>query len=267
MDKEKRYSTGQMEKIFGLSRDTLRYYEEKAIIEPEKKDNNYREYNAWDIYTLFVTDFYKKRALSIKEIRKLQAGSTLGEMEKLLENKEEELKESIQKQKQMLKRIQKTNEFCKVLESHLNHYCFKNLPLYEIQHEFSNFLAFNEYQDILQRVESDDEDIMTHIMRNIIFNETKILGSKMYIVKKVKSEQKDNHKKYIKPSKCMYTIVEDGRYHNVPDKIMSNVFESSKQWAYEHGVKLVGTAFANMRLIAYCDKKERSFMEIYMPIL
>lgn len=139
MDKERTYSTGQIENIFGVSRDALRYYEEKALIEPKKNDNNYKEYNMWDIYTLLVTDFYKKRSLSIKEIHQLQAGSNLAEVQNLLENKKRELEENIQSQKQMLKRIQETNDFCKELESHLNHYCFKNLSHYEIQHEFSNW--------------------------------------------------------------------------------------------------------------------------------
>lgn len=267
MDKKGTYSTGQIENIFGISRDALRYYEKKALIGPEKEDNNYNKYNIWDIYTLLVTDFYKKRSLSIKEIRKLQEGSTLGEMEELLEGKKEELKRSILKQKKMLKRIQETNDFCKELENHLNHYCYKNLPLYEIQHEFSDWTAFHEYQDIMQRVESDDEDILTRMMRNITFNETEILDTKMYVVKKVESAKNDPNKKYINPSKCLYTIVEDGRYHNVPDNIMSNVFESSKKWADEHGVKLAGTAFANTCLIAYCDKKERVFIDIYIPVL
>lgn len=167
----------------------------------------------------------------------------------------------------MLKRIQETNDFCKELESHLNHYCFKNLPLFEIQHEFSDWTAFSEYQDMMQRVESDDEDILTRMMRNISFNETEILDTKMYIVEKVESRQKDPNKKYINPSKCLYTSVEDGRYHNMPGKLMSEVFESSKKWACEHGVKLVGTAFVNTRLIIYCDKKERVFLEIYIPVL
>jgi DNA-binding transcriptional MerR regulator len=267
MAQEEKYSTGQIKKIFGLSRDALRYYEKKAIIEPEQKDNSYREYNKWDIYTLLVMDFYKKRSLSIKQIRKLQAGSTLAEVEKLLQSKQEELRESIRKQKQMLKRIQETDDFCKTLESHLNHYCYKNLPLYEIQMEFSDWFAFSEYQNALRRVKSEDEDMLTHMMRYVAFNETQVLDTKMYVVKKVQFEQKDNHKKYIKPSKCMYTIVEDGRFGNIPDNIIPNVFASSKKWAYEHGVKLVGTAFANTRLITYCNKKERVFIEIYIPIL
>ena len=69
------YRTSQLLEILGVSRDALRYYEEKGIVKPNHDEtNNYRQYNDYDIYNLLVADFYKKRNLSIKEVRELQEG-------------------------------------------------------------------------------------------------------------------------------------------------------------------------------------------------
>lgn len=90
------YKTSQLLKILGVSRDALRYYEEKGIVKPTQDErNNYRQYDNYDIYTLLVIDFYKKRNLSMKEVRNLQKGGTIKELGSLLGEKVEQLEETI----------------------------------------------------------------------------------------------------------------------------------------------------------------------------
>ncbi len=86
----------------------------------------------------------------------------------------------------------------------------------------------------------------------------------MYIVEKSETKQKDRH--YLEYSNCIYTIVEDGRYQNGEDDIRYKIFDSTMAWANEQGLKPEGVAFANTRLITYCDNMERVFLEIFMPI-
>lgn len=115
------FRPGQLLDILGVSRDALRYYEEKGIVKPnQKQTNNYREYDLYDIYTLMVTDFYKKRNLSINEVKQLQAGSELEELETLLSNKAEDLEAEIRKKEYILRKITETKEFCQDIQTHLN---------------------------------------------------------------------------------------------------------------------------------------------------
>jgi DNA-binding transcriptional MerR regulator len=271
MIEEFNYMKGKLANVFGVSRDTLRYYENKGIINPKQNVvNNYREYDYDDIYTLFVADFYKKRGLSInqvKVIKEIQSENGIDEVRQLLEREEKELEESIRNQKLMLKTLKETIEFSKTIENHINKYCIKELPLYEVNKEFSDFSAFEEYSAELQNIKVMEEDILSKIMRNVKFDETgRIIDTGMYIVNKVKNNQKKKDRIYLEYPKCAYTIVEDGRYNNDDDHIMKDTSESSMKWIKEQGAKSVGVAFAITRLITYKNDKERIYVEIFVPI-
>ncbi|MEK5068666.1 MerR family transcriptional regulator [Sporosarcina sp. FSL K6-1508] len=115
------YRTSQLFEILGVSRDALRYYEKQGIVKPNHDEsNNYRQYNDYDIYTLLVADFYIKRNFSMKEVRKLQEGRAIEELETLLEIKAEQLEETIRNNKFMLQKIKETKVFCEGLKEHLN---------------------------------------------------------------------------------------------------------------------------------------------------
>jgi DNA-binding transcriptional MerR regulator len=198
------YKTSQLAEILGVSRDALRYYEEKGIINPKQNDeNNYREYDFYDIYTLMVTDFYKKRNLSIKEVKKLQAGSEIDELEALLEKKASELEEIIHINEYTLQKINETKEFCKDIKKYLNKYSIKKLPTYEIIGEISDFDAVLEYPVILGNMDLNKEDILSKIMRKFTFDETGFLDFKMYVVEKVENRQKEKDKAYLEYSTCI----------------------------------------------------------------
>ncbi len=65
----KRYHTSDLIKFFGVPRDTLRFYEEKGLLNPVKNsENNYRNYDMFDIYNLMIVDFHKKRGMTINQI-------------------------------------------------------------------------------------------------------------------------------------------------------------------------------------------------------
>ncbi len=132
-----KYRTSQLSEILGVSRDALRYYEEKGIIKPKQTEvNNYREYDLYDIYTLMVTDFYKKRDLSIKEIKRLQAESEIDELEILLEKKAREVEETIRIKEHILQKINETKEFCEDIKKYLNKFSIRKLSLYLMKQGF-----------------------------------------------------------------------------------------------------------------------------------
>lgn len=261
------YRTSQLSEILGVSRDALRYYEEQGIVNPKQNEaNQYRQYDYYDIYTLMVADFYKKRNLSIKEVKKLQVGSEIDELEALFANKARELEETIRMKEYMLRQIHETKQFCEEAKNHLNQYSIRELPTYEVIGEISDFNAFVEYPVILEHMDSMKDDILSKIMRKFSFDETGFLDTKMYIVEKPETEQKEKDRCYLEYSKCIYTIVEDGRYQNGHDDIKHNVFENTLAWGKGQGLKPKGVAFANTRLITYLDNMERVFLEIYIPV-
>ncbi|WP_313893925.1 MerR family transcriptional regulator [Psychrobacillus sp.] len=261
------YKTSQILEILGVSRDALRYYEEQGIVKPNQDvTNNYRKYNNYDIYTLLVADFYKKRNLSMKEVKKLQEGRAIEELETLLEIKAEQLEETIQNKKHMLKKIKETKAFCEELKEHLNQYSIREFPTYEVVDEFSDFYSFMEYPSILGNVDVIKDDILSKIMREFTFDDNGLLDTKMYIVEKHETIHKEKVGCYLQYAKCIYTIVEDGRYRNGNNDIKNKIFESTLEWGNKQGLKPKGVAFVNTRLITYLDNKERAFLEIYIPV-
>ena len=67
----KKYSIGEVSDRIGLSRDTLRFYEKKGIIHPEKEKNGYRTYTYDDILKLLKIRFYRRLDFSIEDIERI----------------------------------------------------------------------------------------------------------------------------------------------------------------------------------------------------
>lgn len=61
----------QVEKLIGITRKAIEYYEEKNLIRPLKENNGYREYSENDINTLYKINIFRKLGISITDIKKL----------------------------------------------------------------------------------------------------------------------------------------------------------------------------------------------------
>jgi len=62
---------GELSAQSNLSRDTLRYYEELGLIQPERMDNNYRDYPLKTLDVLQFIRIGKELGLTLSEIRGL----------------------------------------------------------------------------------------------------------------------------------------------------------------------------------------------------
>lgn len=64
------YTIGQVAKFLGVSRDTLKFYEEKNLVKPKQDiENGYRKYNHFDIYDITTVNFYREMDIEIKKFR------------------------------------------------------------------------------------------------------------------------------------------------------------------------------------------------------
>lgn len=82
------YTIGQVAKFLGVSRDTLKFYEEKELVKPKQDDENgYRKYNHVDIYYVITTNFYREIDIEIKKIQEITKSKSVEDIELLLEKK------------------------------------------------------------------------------------------------------------------------------------------------------------------------------------
>ena len=89
------YKIGEVAKILGISPDLLRYYERKGVVRPEKEQNGYRSYDAWDINFLMDCLWFKNFNFSIEEIADIVKIPSTQQLGQLLAGKENELRETI----------------------------------------------------------------------------------------------------------------------------------------------------------------------------
>lgn len=260
----KKYHTSDLIKFFGVPRDTLRFYEEKGLLNPKKNsENNYRNYDIFDIYNLMIIDFHKKRGMTINEIQNLLKKSDVQDIQSFLESKKNELAKTIYDAQCMLKRIEETQEFSRYLESNLNIFTIKPLQLYRVNGEVSDFIAVEEYENVKDIMSSSNNDMLSQFMRYITFNKSNVTDAKMFIVDAAKVKEESGT--YVQYPKCLYTVAEEIQPNTEQEDLMKSMHRLSAEYAEAHALKLLGEAFALIRLITYEEGKTRTYIEIYIP--
>lgn len=105
------YKIGDVARILGISTDLLRYYEKKGVVTPTKdKQNDYRYYDAWDINFLIDCLWYKNFGFSISQVAYMVSDCCYMDLIPLLEEKQDELMDSIHQQELLLHRLTQHRE-------------------------------------------------------------------------------------------------------------------------------------------------------------
>ena len=114
------YSVGQVAKFLGVSRDTLKFYEDKGLVNPKKNaENGYREYNQFDIYDITTINFYREIDIEIKKIQEIRKNKSIADLELLLEEKEQVILDEIEYKKLLLKKVRLIKEDCEKIKQYL----------------------------------------------------------------------------------------------------------------------------------------------------
>jgi DNA-binding transcriptional MerR regulator len=260
----KKYQTSDLLNYFGVSRDTLRFYEEKGLLFPKKNhENSYRNYDIMDIYNLMIIDFYKKRGMNIQQIQRLKKNSDIQDIEKLIESKKHEVKKIIDEAQSMLKRIEATQQFTSRLNDGLYNFSVKPMPLYKVNGEISDFIAIEEYENVKDIIREHQEDMLSQIMRYISFNEKGIAGTRMLIVEAADARMETGT--YLDFPKCLHTVAEEIQPNAQENDLMIKMHSLSSEYADALGLKLLGEAFAMIRLISCRENTTKAYIEIFVP--
>ena len=86
------------------------------------------------------------------------------------------------------------------------------------------------------------------------------------IVRKVEDFDKEIEGEILSHPKCIYTVIENGRWSTGGKNIDHNVEANLRKVAIERGYELLGLVYINLLLTTYEDGLERVFLEIYAPI-
>ena len=88
------YQIHELAKLFGLHPDTLRYYEEKGLLHPERRENGYRAYHIQDICTLNIIRAQRELGVPVEEIGAYLDRRSVAETLSFLDRQEELLEQT-----------------------------------------------------------------------------------------------------------------------------------------------------------------------------
>lgn len=126
------YLIGDVARLMGLSRDTLRYYEKRGILSSEKGENGYRYYTDQDIDRLMGILYQRKMNLSLDRMETLcsETGDpgSLDSFLNILQKQIDQEEQAIRAHRQTIARLNMTLSDCRDFRDNTARVCLQELP-------------------------------------------------------------------------------------------------------------------------------------------
>ncbi|MDF2985292.1 MAG: transcriptional regulator MerR family [Eubacterium sp.] len=260
------YRANDLYKNLGLTRETLRYYEEIGLIVPERNPSSqYREFTFSDISHLMSIDFYKKRGFTPLEILELMQSGKQPDTMYYLNSKIEYLEETIRAQQRMVKHLNDTKQFYEYAISSKGEFSVREFPLYLVRESFDSVSSLKEYQNrVLNYLDLQQEDILSNLVRAVTFDSTGYKGTGMCIVRRAVDKGRQVGNMYLESGRCLHTVLEADSHD---DSIMEDMFFSCHEWAKANNEEFKGTVYIFIRFVELSGQTERNFYEVWLPLI
>ena len=99
---KEKFNISELARIFNITPETLRRYEKKKIIEPQRQENSYRVYSSWEITKIIRARQLRMEGSSLEYVNKnLFVVEWMQDIERI-ENRENELMEEIESRQMLL---------------------------------------------------------------------------------------------------------------------------------------------------------------------
>ncbi len=96
----------QLADMLGVTRDTLRIYEEAGLLHPTRDANGFRVYTERDVYALIMTRYYRDNHVSIKNIKTIMDSSISNNVIDIIDNQIDEEMAQLEQHKKNLARLE-----------------------------------------------------------------------------------------------------------------------------------------------------------------
>lgn len=263
-DDMQKYSIGEVSSRLGLSRDTIRFYEKKGIIQPEKGENGYRSYTQEDTRKLLDVIFYRKLNFSLEDINRIIHGSSFPTHYSMIEDKISEEKRLLKQHRESLIRLKYLKHIYKNVQKYQGCYHIRPMQFYKMKNNtliekldiFDFCYVYQEYQMNGNSASHTDEYFLFPAKTGAV------LGI----------EQPLRNQPVLEHEQCVYTVI-------VSDKrtlCMQDVIDAM-DWAKEQGYTPIGTAYSGYLLsCAYNELQKETknpdskspihYIELYLPV-
>jgi len=111
---KKYYTIGEVSKIYDIATDSLRYYEKKGLVIPQRRDNGYRIYSLEEIWRLNLIKDLRKLGFSVEQIKNYIDDRNIRKTKELIEREiiliEKEIKPLIRVQNKLKSKLKLIKE-------------------------------------------------------------------------------------------------------------------------------------------------------------
>lgn len=258
------YHTSDIANGLGLTRETLRYYEEMGLITPKRSgDSKYRKFDLYDMTRLMAIDFFKKRGFTTAEISALQ-GTAAEDYAKITQEKISSIHEKIRDLTEMIKRLEHMLEFCEYTAQYQPTFSIEELPVYYVVNTLNTVASLDEYQDkVLAYLNVEKEDILSNMVRVVTFDKNNYITSGMYIVKPFHGEGLPEQKTVLESGKSLHALF---TADNRDLSIMEKMFRLCYEWAEQNGFSFRGVCYIFVRLVMLGELTDQYCYEVWVPL-
>jgi DNA-binding transcriptional MerR regulator len=142
---DEKYKVGEISRLLGIPIQTLHYYEKCGFVSPQKdKYTSYRYYDAWDVNYLLDSKYLHSFAFTNAEIEQMLNKSTIEDIQKKFDNKEEKLIDLVIHYQKVLDVLSTEKKRLASIQEHTGKFTeTKSPPLF-----FTPYRLNNSYQDL-----------------------------------------------------------------------------------------------------------------------
>lgn len=252
---------GQVAKLFGVSEQTLRYYEKEGFLSPTKDPSNgYRQYAMSDILLLTDLLFYRDIGIPIADIHRILDGMEPEKITALIDEKKQEMEREIHRLQQSQIKLDRWKEFHRQSLSHINRFDIRPMPpvlvdkkaiVGSLDHpsrrrfvpwpkELAFFATFSFYCDTV----SDPDALFRYVAldQSIAADLAFSPADGEYV------EESADH--------CLFTVVE---YNPDPTVMLKPLADYAK----EHGLSLAGPTYGRQSINDYGHERMSEYYRVY----
>lgn len=267
--KHTKYLIGDVANLMGLSRDTLRYYEKRGILNSHKGDNGYRYYTEQDISRLIGILYQRKMNISLEDMKNLWTDNTFSQLPDIVSLRLEEEKKAIRIHEQTIARLRLTQSDCQRLSQHVNEVMFKDFPSAyiivpnsDMQQSTGQWFQLSQSYPGLDMMYIFDEYTCQNTAGNgqADYQNTQLILYQS-LAEYVDYNLLDGATPTTKPMRCIYSFrMSESRMLDY--EMLRPMFA----WAREHGVALSNQVYSSFAFQGVDDGKHTYYMEIYIPL-
>ncbi|AJQ26568.1 MerR family transcriptional regulator [Pelosinus fermentans] len=265
---EKKWTIGEMAKLFDLSTDTLRYYEKAGLLSSSKKaKNGYRYYSYDDLVILIDILFFRNMDVAVKDIRQIVTKMDLHEIKDVLKHNQQVVEDKIQgliRQRKMLTQVVEHYELC---EQMLGQFSIVQAP--DFRYKFVGAQA-DDLFNIVRSYKKPDRCWLNQIRYTLFIPQAELLQNQSFCQSQLGiSFAEENLQLLAHAEQQGFSAMREGDYlYTVTGTDYSeqtnHMLAEAMQWLQDQGNQVAGPLIG--RYLTSVHKDGLDYYEIWVPI-